>query len=63
MVTSKRPELVAAETVAATIANVISRVDDILERTKPDALLIYGDTNSCLCVIVAKRRKIPSVGS
>jgi UDP-N-acetylglucosamine 2-epimerase len=44
---------------AATIANVISKTDDLLEKEKPDALLLYGDTNSCLAVISAKRRKIP----
>lgn len=44
---------------AATIANVISKTDDLLEKEEPDALLLYGDTNSCLAVISAKRRKIP----
>lgn len=44
---------------AKTIANIISKSDEILEDIKPDAILIYGDTNSCLCVISAKRRKIP----
>ncbi|MFB6340646.1 non-hydrolyzing UDP-N-acetylglucosamine 2-epimerase [Saccharicrinis sp. FJH62] len=42
-----------------TIANVIKNIDEILEKEKPDAFLIYGDTNSCLSVIPAKRRKIP----
>lgn len=42
-----------------TIALVISRVDAVLEKEKPDAVLLYGDTNSCLAVIPAKRRKIP----
>lgn len=45
--------------VAETIGNVISRVDPLLERERPDALLVLGDTNSCLAVIAAKRRKIP----
>lgn len=49
----------AGDTVADTISNVISRADKILELEKPDAVLIYGDTNSCLSVIPAKRRKIP----
>jgi len=50
----------AAEgSVAATIAAVITRSDELFEKIRPDALLIYGDTNSCLCVIPAKRRKIP----
>ena len=44
---------------AATIANVISKTDELLEKEKPDALLLYGDTNSCLAVISGKRRKIP----
>src|SRR6185437_12622218 len=50
---------VAAKTVAETIANVIVRVDEVFEKEKPDAVLLYGDTNSCLAVIPAKRRKIP----
>jgi len=49
----------AAENAAQTIANVISSSDKVLEKEKPDAVLIYGDTNSCLSVISAKRRKIP----
>lgn len=44
---------------AETIGNVIIKSDVILAETKPDALLLYGDTNSCLAVISAKRRKIP----
>lgn len=47
------------ENVAQTIGNVISKSDNVMEKEKPDALLIYGDTNSCLSVISAKRRKIP----
>jgi UDP-N-acetylglucosamine 2-epimerase (non-hydrolysing) len=50
---------VAAATPAATIAQVIERFDAVLERENPDAMLLLGDTNSCLGVIVAKRRKIP----
>ena len=42
-----------------TIANVISRSDELLDRVRPDAVLLYGDTNSCLSVISAKRKKIP----
>lgn len=42
-----------------TIGQVIIKVDAILERVKPDALLVLGDTNSCMAVIPAKRRKIP----
>jgi UDP-N-acetylglucosamine 2-epimerase (non-hydrolysing) len=50
---------VAAPRTAETIGNVISRSDEIFEREKPDAALFYGDTNSCLAVISAKRRQIP----
>lgn len=50
---------VAGETVAKTIADVIARTDEIFEKETPDALLLYGDTNTCLAVIAAKRRKIP----
>lgn len=45
--------------VAETIGNILARVDPLLESEKPDALLVLGDTNSCLAVIAAKRRKIP----
>ena len=44
---------------AQTIARVIEKSDEILERERPDAVMLYGDTNSCLAVISAKRRKIP----
>jgi len=47
------------ESVAQTIGNVIAGLDRVLELEKPDAFLILGDTNSCLGVIAAKRRKIP----
>ncbi|MBT5399682.1 UDP-N-acetylglucosamine 2-epimerase (non-hydrolyzing) [bacterium] len=49
----------AGESSAETIGKVIIEVDKVLERVKPDALLILGDTNSCMAVIPAKRRKIP----
>ncbi|WP_422079259.1 non-hydrolyzing UDP-N-acetylglucosamine 2-epimerase [Sulfurimonas sp.] len=49
----------AADNPAETIANVISKSDKLLEKVNPDAILLYGDTNSCLSVISAKRRKIP----
>ena len=49
----------AGASVAQTIANVISRADRVMAKEKPDALLLLGDTNSCLAVIAAKRRKIP----
>lgn len=44
---------------AQTIARVIEKSDAVLEQVKPDALMLYGDTNSCLAVISAKRRKVP----
>ena len=44
---------------ANTIGNVISAVDAVLEELQPEALLVLGDTNSCLSVIPAKRRQIP----
>lgn len=50
---------VAGYSPADTIANVISQVDKVLELEQPDAVMLYGDTNSCLSVIAAKRRKIP----
>jgi UDP-N-acetylglucosamine 2-epimerase (non-hydrolysing) len=45
--------------VAHTIGNVIAKSDDVLAKEQPDALLLLGDTNSCLSAIAAKRRKIP----
>jgi UDP-N-acetylglucosamine 2-epimerase len=50
---------VAKKNVAHTIGNIIARTDDIMEEENPDAILLYGDTNSCLSVLAAKRRKIP----
>ena len=44
---------------AQTIAQVIMKADEVFEIEKPDAVLLYGDTNSCLSIIPAKRRKIP----
>lgn len=49
----------AGETAAETIGLVIQKIDPILAEEKPDALLVLGDTNSCLSVIPAKRRHIP----
>jgi UDP-N-acetylglucosamine 2-epimerase (non-hydrolysing) len=49
----------AGETPAETIGSVISTSDRVLAKEKPDALLLLGDTNSCLAAIAAKRRKIP----
>ena len=45
---------------AETIGNVIIAVDRVLAEVKPEALLVLGDTNSCMAVIPAKRRKIPT---
>ena len=50
---------VMGKNAAHSISQVIAKSDDILETESPDALLLYGDTNSCLAVIAAKRRKIP----
>ena len=44
---------------AKTIALIIEKADEVFEKEMPDALMLYGDTNSCLAVIAAKRRKIP----
>lgn len=49
----------AGRNAAETIANVILKSDELMERIRPDALLLYGDTNSCISVISAKRKKIP----
>jgi UDP-N-acetylglucosamine 2-epimerase len=49
----------AGATGSETIGKVIIAVDSLLDEVKPDALLVLGDTNSCMAVIPAKRRKIP----
>src|SRR3989338_9519243 len=49
----------AGNSAIETIANVLVKSDQLLEKVKPDALLLYGDTNSCLAVIPAKKRRIP----
>lgn len=49
----------AKGTVSETIGDIIAKTDKILVQEKPDAVLVYGDTNSCLSVIPAKKRKIP----
>ena len=49
----------AGEGAAATIGLIISRIDPVLAEVNPDAVLILGDTNSCLAAIAAKRRKVP----
>ena len=50
----------AGKTGAETIGNVIIAVDKVLEEVQPEALLVLGDTNSCISVLPAKRRKIPT---
>lgn len=58
----KKPDYflgVAGSTTAETIGNVIAKSDDVMARENPHALLLLGDTNSCLSAISAKRRKIP----
>jgi len=47
------------DTVAQTIGQIIIKSDEVFDKEQPDAVLLYGDTNSCLAVISAKRRKIP----
>lgn len=49
----------AGANAAQTIAQVIAKSDEVMEKEQPDAVMLYGDTNSCLAVISAKRRKIP----
>lgn len=49
----------AGKTACETIANVIVKTEQLLLKVKPEALLIYGDTNSCLAAIAAKRHRVP----
>ena len=49
----------AGSNASETIGNILIKIDPILEKVKPDAFLVLGDTNSCLCAIPAKKRKIP----
>lgn len=49
----------AGETAAETIGLVISKTDNVLRKVNPDALLVLGDTNSCMAAIAAKKLKIP----
>jgi UDP-N-acetylglucosamine 2-epimerase len=58
----RRPDVflnASGESAADTIGRVIVESDKVLLRERPDALLVLGDTNSCLAVLAAKRRKIP----
>lgn len=49
----------ATGTAIETVGNILIKIDPILDEVKPDAFLVLGDTNSCLCAIAAKRRHIP----
>ncbi len=49
----------AGENASITSGKILINIDPILEKVKPDAFLVLGDTNSCLCAIAAKKRKIP----
>ncbi len=58
----KKPDFflnAATGTATETIGNILNKIDPVLEKVRPDAFLILGDTNSCLCAIAAKRRQIP----
>ena len=58
----KKPDYfleVASDSAAGAIAKVIEKSDAIIAKEAPEALVIYGDTNSCLCVISAKKRQVP----
>ncbi|MBP3819635.1 MAG: UDP-N-acetylglucosamine 2-epimerase (non-hydrolyzing) [Butyrivibrio sp.] len=50
---------VVGENLGQTMGNIISKSYELMVKVKPDALIVLGDTNSCLCVIAAKRLKIP----
>lgn len=49
----------AGKTATETVGNILIKIDPLLEALKPDAFLVLGDTNSCLCAIPAKKRHIP----
>ncbi len=49
----------AGKNATETVGNILIKIDPLLERENPDAFLVLGDTNSCLCAIPAKKRKIP----
>ncbi|MGE7689362.1 non-hydrolyzing UDP-N-acetylglucosamine 2-epimerase [Lysinibacillus sp. NPDC097214] len=49
----------ATGTAIETIGNILIKIDPVLEEVQPDALLVLGDTNSCLCAIAARKRHIP----
>jgi UDP-N-acetylglucosamine 2-epimerase len=49
----------AGKNATETVGNILIKIDPVLEKIAPDAFLVLGDTNSCLCAIPAKKRKIP----
>lgn len=49
----------AGKTATETVGNILIKIDPLLEQLQPDAFLVLGDTNSCLCAIPAKKRQIP----
>ena len=49
----------AGKTASETIGQILINIDQVLEKEQPDAFLVLGDTNSCLCAIPAKKRHIP----
>ncbi|UXD69343.1 UDP-N-acetylglucosamine 2-epimerase (non-hydrolyzing) [Sphingobacterium faecium] len=49
----------AGKTATETVGNILIKIDPLLEELQPDAFLVLGDTNSCLCAIPAKKRHIP----
>jgi UDP-N-acetyl-L-fucosamine synthase len=49
----------AGKTATETVGNILIKIDPLLEEVRPDAFLVLGDTNSCLCAIPAKKRHIP----
>ncbi|MCF1752598.1 non-hydrolyzing UDP-N-acetylglucosamine 2-epimerase [Mariniradius sediminis] len=49
----------AGKTATETVGNILIKIDPLLEELRPDAFLVLGDTNSCLCAIPAKKRHIP----
>jgi UDP-N-acetyl-L-fucosamine synthase len=49
----------AGKTATETIGNILIKIDSLLEKINPEAFLVLGDTNSCLCAIPAKKRQIP----
>jgi len=58
----RRPDYMlnaATGTAIETIGNMLIKIDPVLDEVRPDAFLVLGDTNSCLCAIAAKRKRIP----